>query len=295
MISRIWWGRVAIFASEFFFYIASVTVRWAQDAGCHLSSTLFVFVRFLVGFLVVALLMLAKRQPPRPRCFPLLLGRAFFYVTAVFCFFKAVETTTAAQGNILNMTYPIFTVVISWMLFRQQRDLRLVGMTFVAFIGMVLVIAPAGVRMDWNMLWGLSSGVLTGFGVIFLNLARQQNDTETVLFVVFGFGTALLFALFRKELAAMPTSPEAWMYLGGAGAAGVIGQYVMTFGSRYLSAVECSMISTTRILLAAFLGPLLTADAALRSTGWIGAALILLANAYFIFTTIETKEHVTIT
>ncbi|GAK51170.1 hypothetical membrane protein [Candidatus Moduliflexus flocculans] len=278
--SLVWFGRCAIFASEIFFYLASVAVRWSQDAHLELSSTFFVFVRFLIGFLLASSVLVIKRQPPRPHQLPYLLGRVFFYVAGVFCFFKAVETTTAAQGNILNMTYPIYTPLFAWLFFKQKRDLGAFGMAALAFVGMALVIAPTNMTFEWGTIWGIASGLFTGFAVIFLNLARQQNKTEVVLFFVFGIGAALLFAIFGRSFF-LPNKLE-FLYLAGAGLTGVIGQYVLTLGARYVSPVEGSMISSSRIIFAAFVGPLICSDPALSLTGWIGALLIFAANAYMI-------------
>ncbi len=278
--SLVWFGRLALFSSEIFFYLASVAVRWSQDAHLELSSTFFVFVRFLIGFLLASSVLAAKRQSPRPHQFPMVLGRALFYVAAVFCFFKSVETTTAAQGNILNMTYPMYTALFAWLFFKQKRDLGAIGMAGLAFVGMALVIAPTNMTFEWGTVWGIASGLLTGFAVIFLNLARQQNKTEVVLFFVFGIGSVLLYAIFGHEFF-LPNRLE-FLYLGGAGLVGVIGQYVLTLGARYVSPVEGSMISSSRILFAAFLGPLICSDPALSLTGWIGAICIFAANAYMI-------------
>jgi drug/metabolite transporter (DMT)-like permease len=63
---------------------------------------------------------------------------------------------------------------------------------------------------------------------------------------------------------------------------GVVGQYLFTLGFRYVSPVKGGIISLFRILLAAFLGPYITSDPALKMSGWIGALLILGANVYFI-------------
>ena len=61
--------------------------------------------------------------------------------------------------------------------------------------------------------------------------------------------------------------------------AGVLGQYLLTYGFLYVTAVEGSIISSSRIFMAALLGPLLVADPALTVTGWCGALLIFSANA----------------
>ncbi len=66
--------------------------------------------------------------------------------------------------------------------------------------------------------------------------------------------------------------------MAACSAAGIAGQYLLTFGFRYVTALEGSIISSSRILLAAFLGPLVAAEPALGWSGWCGALLIFLAN-----------------
>ena len=59
---------------------------------------------------------------------------------------------------------------------------------------------------------------------------------------------------------------------------GVLGQYLLTYGFLYMTAVNGSIISSSRILLAALFGPLLAADPHLTISGWCGALLIFAAN-----------------
>jgi drug/metabolite transporter (DMT)-like permease len=59
---------------------------------------------------------------------------------------------------------------------------------------------------------------------------------------------------------------------------GIGGQYLLTYGFRFVTAVEGSVISTSRILLAGLLGPMVAGDPMLPLSGWIGAALILMAD-----------------
>ena len=57
------------------------------------------------------------------------------------------------------------------------------------------------------------------------------------------------------------------------------GQFLITVGFRYVTAVEGSIISSMRIFLAALLGPLVAGEAPLTETGWLGAMLLFAANA----------------
>jgi drug/metabolite transporter (DMT)-like permease len=154
------------------------------------------------------------------------------------------------------------------------------GMTFVAFCGIFLVLVPGELRIEWNSLWGLASGTTAAIAIIFLSLARQQNDTDTVLFIMFGSGTVLLYIFFWKYIH-IPNQVQLF-YLVLCASMGVMGQYLLTLGFRYVTAVKGGIISLFRILLAAFLGPYITSDPAIEMSGWIGALLILGANIYFI-------------
>ena len=58
-----------------------------------------------------------------------------------------------------------------------------------------------------------------------------------------------------------------------------MGQYLLTYRFLFVTAVEGSIISSSRILLAALLGPLLVGDPPLLISGWVGAVLIFAANS----------------
>ena len=274
------YGSIAILTSMWCFYLETAVVRWATSTNIALSTPFLVFVRFLVGSLVVGLVFIIKHKPFRPRHYHFLLGRALTNILVVFCSYKTVELTTLAQGSILNMTFPIFIGIFSWFIFKEQREFLVLIMTFVAFCGIFLVLNPGNFQIEWNSLWGVASGIITAVSLILLNVARQHNDTDTVMFVVFGVGTLLLYLAFREAFH-IPNRVELFYLLLGATMA-IAGQYLLTMGFRYVTPVKGGVLSSTRILIAAFLGPYITSDPPLRLSGWIGAVLILGTNMYFI-------------
>ena len=94
---------------------------------------------------------------------------------------------------------------------------------------------------------------------------------------MFGLGALLMFAGFHREFF-WPDTRHLY-YLIPCAAAGVAGQFLLTIGFRYVTAVEGSIISSMRILLAALLGPLVAGEPALAAAGWVGAMLLFGANA----------------
>jgi drug/metabolite transporter (DMT)-like permease len=129
--------------------------------------------------------------------------------------------------------------------------------------------------------------------LILLKSVRQHNDTETILLIVFGMGTILLYSVFRHHFF-LPDLTQL-VYLVSGGATAILGQYLLTMGFRYVTAVEGGILMIIRILLAALLGPYITSDPALTFSGLIGALLILGTNIFFILrrshSTIESSGH----
>jgi drug/metabolite transporter (DMT)-like permease len=269
-------GGWAVFVSAFCFYLSTVMIRWSQTE-VSIAPSYFVFARFLLGFLVVGAIMACRRQLPRPRSYHLLLGRTVSNCVAVYCFYMAVKFTSVAEANILNMTYPVFVALISWTMLREQHDPVALVMVVVAFAGIWLILAPGKIDFKTANLWGLASGLSASLSMTYLNVSRQYHDTNTVLFFMFGLGALLIFAVFHGEFF-RPDSPE-FYYLGLCAALGVAGQFLLTIGFRYVTAVDGSIISSMRILLAALLGPFVVGELPLNATGWGGALLLFGANA----------------
>lgn len=268
-------GWLAVFASAFCFYMSTVVIQWSRSR-VNIDAAYFVFARFLLGFVVVSTVMKVRRRRLHLNNHHLLIGRTLSNCAAVYCFFKAVTVTTVAQANILNMTYPLFVAIFAWVFLKNQRDRITLVMVLIAFAGVWLVLSPGGFSLNLNHLWGLLSGLTAASAIIYLNISRRYHDTHTILFYMFGLGSVVIYFLFYEHMF-FPDTTE-FYYLTLCASTGILGQYLLTLGFRYVTAVEGGIISSTRILLAALLGPVLVAEPALTIAGWAGALLIFSAN-----------------
>ncbi|MCB1763584.1 MAG: DMT family transporter [Gammaproteobacteria bacterium] len=269
-------GWLAVFCSAICFYLATAIIRWAESS-VTIATPFFVFARFFLGFIVVCLTLLLTGRRLQPRRYHLLLGRTLMNTIAVFCFYKAVEVGSLAEANILNMTYPLFVALFAWFFIREQRDAAVLLIVAVALLGIWLILAPGEIGVKWENLWGLSSGITASLAMIYLNLSRRHHDSQTILFYMFGLGALSIFMLFNETIF-WPNGHEL-LFLFSCSALGVLGQYLLTYGFLFVTAVEGSIISSSRIIMAALLGPLLVGDPALTLSGWCGALLIFGANS----------------
>jgi drug/metabolite transporter (DMT)-like permease len=275
-LSRQALGWLAVFGSAFFFYLATLIIRWAAPHA-EIASAYYVFSRFLLGFVVVSSTMILQGQRLQPKRYHYLIGRTVANTVAVYCFYKAVEVGSVAEANILNMTYPLFVALFAWFFLHNQRDVFSLVVVGVAFAGIWLVLSPEDIKVRMENLWGLSSGITAAAAMIYLNVSRRYHDSQTILFFLFGLGSMLILLFFHDKIF-LPNGTELFFLLS-CSVAGVLGQYLLTYGFLYVTAVNGSIISSTRILLAALLGPLLVADPPLTIVGWCGALLIFAANA----------------
>ena len=273
-------GWLAVFGSAFCFYLATAIIRWA-DSYVEIETPYFVFSRFFMGFCVVCITMYISGHRLQPRRYDLLLGRTVTNTIAVFCFYKAVEVGSLAEANILNMTYPLFVALFAWFLIKDQRDAFVLLVVGVAFVGIWLILAPGDIGMKWENIWGLCSGVTASLAMIYLNVSRRYHDSQTILFFMFGLGALFIFLAFSETIF-LPGGME-FLFLFTCSAVGVLGQYLLTYGFLFVTAVEGSIISSSRIFMAALFGPILVGDPALTLTGWCGALLIFTANSILAF------------
>ena len=268
-------GCLAVFASAFCFYMSTVAIQWSRSSVA-IDAAYFVFARFLLGFIVVCLVMKVRNRRLVFKNHHLLIGRTLSNCAAVYCFFKAVTVTTVAQANILNMTYPLFIALFTWVFLKKQRDPIALVIVLIAFAGVWLVLSPGAVSLKTDHIWGLMSGLTAAAAIIYLNVSRRYHDTHTILFYMFGLGSVVIYALFYRHMF-FPDVLE-FYYLALCAAFGIAGQYLLTLGFRYVTAVEGGIISSTRILLAALFGSILVAEPALTVAGWLGALMIFSAN-----------------
>lgn len=273
-------GCLSILLSAFFFYFATAVVRQSVET-VKISSFLFIFYRTGIGLILVSLIFIAKRRIPRIKEDYLFLSlRVFGNLIAVLCFFKATLLGSAAKANILNLTYPLFIVLFLLLFSKGKKDYRLYLVSVTSFFGILLVTGERGNFFDLATLWGLISGATAAVAVIALARTRKYNDTETVLFYMF-LGAFISLIFLSPETRSLPTNAQLY-YLLTSACYGAVGQFLFTYGFRFVSAEEGGILSSTRILIAAFLGPIVTSDPSLTLYGYLGALIIFISNAYVI-------------
>jgi drug/metabolite transporter (DMT)-like permease len=202
----------------------------------------------------------------------------------------AVDLIGVAPAHVFNYTAPAFTVLFSWLLWREPLTRRKLGALLLTFAGCALVAEVYDVsqfRLNWvGILVGLGTGVTWATYGIFGKLSLDRYSSWTL--VTYAFGLSALTILLPQPLRTLsfPWSQPAhvWFWLWMlALVPTVVGFCLYTWGLRYLSASAAIITASVEPFLATVLafivfGDVLTPWQMLGGLLTVGGVVILVAR-----------------
>jgi len=245
-------GYTMVFASTMFFYIMTLFVKMITKDG-RIPSTEVTFFRFLIGFIMVNVGMMKTGYKIKMVNKKAVLSRGFFTALAILLFFIVIQYSTTTKANIYNLTYPIFVTIFGPLFLADERwtAKNIIGVA-IAFVGVFLISGLALGVVSWVDGLGLFMGFIAAAGIIALRKARVTDDSSTILFYLMSIGLVMTIIPFGHQFK-VPTSEEGLLLLG-MGVFSYLGQYSLTNGFKYVKALEGSLISSSRIFVAAICG-----------------------------------------
>jgi drug/metabolite transporter (DMT)-like permease len=273
--------QLVLFSSALAYYFNSVVVAHSTKTT-DLTAGFFTFGRAFLGSLVVSVLILFRGGIERPKEPRYMIFRAFAYFFATMTFFETITRLGPALGNLLNLTYPLF---LAFFALKTGDDSRTIFGTIVSviavFLGITMVLQPVSAELDLTAcLIGLSSGLAGAFSIASLRRARSHNSTDVILMFLFWISLPLSLLFFWREIY-WPNLRELNLLFWGS-LFGLLGQYLITLGSKRLSSTESGVISQSRILIAALCGSLFGLDKPLNFMALVGIGIIFIANIYLV-------------
>jgi len=241
-------------------------------------------VRFLAGTLVVAVAVALRHANLRPRRWRWLLARGLFGGSAVVMYFASIRLAPVSVATLLNQTQPVFTMLFSWLLLREQpRRIALVALVL-TLAGVAAIVGVRHLTLDsWRgELLGVASAIGSGIAITSVRASRRASTDgtppETTWSVFFSF--TLLGALVTLPTALPPfghwlsPTPNEWALLGGVAATSVAAQVIMTEAIGHLTGVQSGIISQLTVPMTVAVGTLFLGEQ-LTLSFLIGATLII--------------------
>ncbi|MDH4200554.1 MAG: DMT family transporter [Spirochaetia bacterium] len=290
-------GIVSVLASALLFYLATFFVKLGLENSPHHSpadTVVYLAARFWIGYFFMELWFPLFRTKGKTRASKMpvvnrrwLWLRAFWNLVAVMFFYLGVIYGNVTAANILNMTYPVFVALLSvYFLNEKPGIITWVGVLF-SVAGAIFVSINVGAS-SWKIstgdIFSLLSAVTAGIAIVALRIIRLTDTTEAALFYNFrlGFWGTLVPVIYFIIHRNIENYSGGWVYPLLSGITGILGQAALTYGFKFVTAVQGSILSAARLVFAVVIGWIFF-QTEITVYSISGALFILLANIILSF------------
>jgi len=273
-------GILFLLIAELFFALGTVIVK-IITSDTNITGVELAFLRFLTGFVIIGSYVSLNRKNIKPVKPFFVYMRGFFNALSVIFFFMGVQYSNVSKANLLNMTYPVFVLMLSPLINEEKTKHSIILYLTIIMAGIYLIVIPGHSVSGFSDInkgdiFALLSGITAGFGISFLREARKSNSIHVILFYLMGAGT-IISGIFTANSFVIPNGIYL-LYILIMAVISFIGQLLITVGYKYIDAAPGSLVSSSRIVFAIILGVTIFSDpVTLRII--IGSLMIIISLA----------------
>jgi drug/metabolite transporter (DMT)-like permease len=193
-----------------------------------------------VGIMAVLTLFTARPGTFRPVRYGLLASRGLFGGIAALLYFLSISLIPAGEATLLNNTFPIFAVLISFFILKERPTVHLAVALLVASAGVFLVLGGGQLTFGLGAgeLLGIASAACGGVAVTSIRALRVTDNAPTIFFAM-ALGGVLVSIPYG--FAAWPREATPWLAAGGVGLVAFLAQLLMTEAYGALSVAEAAL------------------------------------------------------
>ena len=184
-----------------------------------------------------------------------MLWRCTVGLSAMTCYFYAVQQIPLSNAVTLQYTAPLFVALFSGAMLREHVSPLVYGCIVLSFVGPVLIVSPSLRSVDIDALVALISGVLSAFAYLAVRGLRTSATPDGVVFWFALFCTLATLPLAASELPRLAL-PEV-LAITGVGICAGVGQTGMTRAYQAARAAYIGAFSYATVLVGGIYGWLL--------------------------------------
>jgi drug/metabolite transporter (DMT)-like permease len=260
-------GVVAVVASSFFFagMAALVKLLSADYDGAFISLG-----RFVVGAALAAATIAVRGTGFAVRDKNDVVWRGIYGSVGMVLYFVSIALSGAGRGSVLNTTYPLFSILVGALFFKERLGRKAIAGAFVCFAGVALIFWDSSSPSLLGDAIGLVSGFIAGISIQYTKKARRNNGAEIVYLAVCVSG---IVATFWTAPRALSLDLGSALVLLASAVLGYAGQISLTWGVKFMDASEAGIISFAKVPVAIVLGLFLGEGLSARFAA--GTAIVL--------------------
>lgn len=250
-------GVILVLFSSLFFtlsgYFAKVVTNITGMSGVITS-----FSRFFIGAVSMFIyILLTKKSFKSPDLKPIIY-RSVYNSIAIILYSIAYNYTTITNVNMLNMTYPLFVIIIAPYFTKEVIKKSTYFYLAIIMFGIYVVANPQFGNINIGDLLALSSAVFAAFSILSLTKARLKNEGYLIIFYVMLLGTLLNIPTAIKDLSNFEF--HGLLPVLAAGIFGFMGQIFLTWGYKYVDSATGALVATSRIIMGVIIGYMFLGD-----------------------------------
>jgi drug/metabolite transporter (DMT)-like permease len=233
-------ARWLLFGAGVLFGLSAILAKLATRGPGGMTGAQATTVRFAFGLLFVLTLFRLRPGTFQPRRPWLLAARGLFGGLAAVLYFVAIARIPPGEATLLNNTFPIWAVIVSFFVLRERPTFHLAVALAVASTGVYLVLGGGrgAVHLGAGQAIAIASAGFGGLAVTTIRALRATVNAPTVFFA-FAIGSLAVSLPFAGG--AWPTTPAPWLAAAGVGVVAFAAQLLMTQAYGELSVPEAAL------------------------------------------------------
>lgn len=269
-------GAALVAVSAAAFGTLALFGRYAYAAG--MDSVTILFLRFSLAALLLAGLLVARREPwPRGGVLLRLVGMgAVGYVGQSLAYLNALHFASAGLVALLLYLYPAFVAALSVLVLRERLPRPKLLALGLALAGTALTVGPAGGQALGILLAIAAAAIYSVYILVGTHVMRQVSavQSSTVIFASAGAALGVILLFTRPH---WPQTGAGWLVMAAIVLVATV-LPVVTFlaGLERIGPTNAALISTLEPVVTILLATVLLGEA-LQPLTLLGGALVLAA------------------
>jgi len=263
-----------------------------RHLGSDIPAVQAAFIRYVIGLLLVAPLMLKIwRAPPSRQMMGIYGLRGLVHGIGVMLWFYAMARIPVAEVTAIGYVAPIFVALGAAFFFGEQMALRRIMAIVIGFIGTLIILRPGFEEINIGQLAQL--GAAPAFAASFLLTKRltQEADAATIVGML-SLTVTIILAPFAIAVWRAPSGEEL-MWLAATAVFATAGHYTLTRAIAAAPLTVTQPVGYLQLVWATLMGIFLF-DEPLDGFILVGGAVIVGAATYIAHRErVAAKEQVT--
>ncbi len=205
--------------------------------------------------------------PDRRPIYTVVSSGVFLFLSQILIYIAIGKIGPSVAVAILFM-YPLFTVPLAWLLFRDKPTLLRWGVMGLISLGVIMTALPSlqrrGIAAPEGVAVAVAAGVAFAGYLIFMQLGFKAKlhpipVTLVQFFTIFVLSSAILILPLNPEVLAVKVAQPIGFVIGGLvlGVLTLVGYLANNFGVRYMGAARASIVASSGPVVTALLAFLL--------------------------------------